>query len=142
MKFLVVLAVAVACASADVSHVVKDESSAPVVRSEYEISPEGAFNYVYETGNGIAAEASGNVQNPNSEYPSLAVSGSYRYTSPDGTPVELSYVADAEGYKPVGSHIPVAPEIPEAIARSLAYIAAHPPTPVEAANFVAKPFQG
>ncbi|CAH0585858.1 unnamed protein product [Chrysodeixis includens] len=142
MKFLVVLAVAVACASADVSHLVKDEASAPVVRSEYEISPEGAYNYVYETANGIAAQASGVVQNANSEYPSLAVSGSYRYVSPDGTPVELSYVADGEGYKPVGSHLPVAPPVPEAIARSLAYIAAHPPSPVEAAAYVAKPFQG
>lgn len=62
-KFLVVLAVAVACASADVSHL---DAAAPVVRSDYEISPEGAFQYAYETGNGISAQASGLVKNPNS----------------------------------------------------------------------------
>nr|AHF55752.1 mutant RR1-type cuticular protein [Bombyx mori] len=42
MKFLIVLAVAVACASADVSHIAKsDEYAAPVVKSSYDITPEG-----------------------------------------------------------------------------------------------------
>ncbi|PZC82071.1 larval cuticle protein LCP-17 [Helicoverpa armigera] len=141
MKFLVVLAVAVACASADVSHVVSADYSAPVVKSSYDISPEGAFQYAYETGNGIYAQASGSVKNQNSEYPSLEVAGAYKYTAPDGTPVELSYVADENGYKPQGAHLPVGPAIPEYIARSLAYIAAHPP-PVEGVKSVPKPAYG
>ena len=37
-----------------------------------------------------------------------------------------------------GSHLPVGPEIPEAILRSLAYIAAHPP-PAEASFKAAPP---
>lgn len=64
-KFLAVFVVAIACASADVSHL-KDDASAPIVRSDYEISPEGAFQFVYETGNGIYGQANGVVKNPNS----------------------------------------------------------------------------
>ncbi|XP_072949052.1 larval cuticle protein LCP-17-like [Epargyreus clarus] len=129
-KFLVVLAVAVACASADVSHVLGGEADAAVLRSEFANGPEGTFNYVYETANKITAQADGVVKNPNSDNPTLEVRGSYAYVSPDGTPVETTYIANEGGYQPQGSHIPVGPPIPEAIARSLEYIAAHPP-PVE-----------
>ncbi|KAJ0176769.1 hypothetical protein K1T71_007948 [Dendrolimus kikuchii] len=122
MKFLVVLAVAVACA------VAKEEwQFAPIVKSNYDQSPDGAFQYAYETGNGIYAQASGAIKNPNSEYPALGVQGAYKYTAPDGSPVEVTYTADENGYQPQGSVIPVPQPIPEAIARSLAYIASHPP---------------
>nr|WDW19326.1 cuticular protein [Bombyx mori]FAA00504.1 TPA: putative cuticle protein [Bombyx mori] len=130
MKFLIVLAVAVACASADVSHIVKsDEYAAPVVKSSYDITPEGHFQFNYETGNGIYAQAEGAVKNVNSEYPAIEVKGAYKYTSPDGQPIDLAYVADENGYQPQGSHLPTPHPIPEAIARALAYIEAHPPSP-------------
>ncbi|XP_050351165.1 larval cuticle protein LCP-17-like [Nymphalis io] len=126
-KLIVVLAVAVACAAADVSHVVRsDESQAPIVRSNYEIHPEGHFEYAQETGNGIVSQAQGVVKNPNSENAALEVKGSVRYNAPDGTPVNLEYISDENGYRPTGSHIPVSPPIPELILRSLQYIADHP----------------
>ncbi|KAG6440631.1 larval cuticle protein LCP-17 [Manduca sexta] len=127
MKFLVVLAVAVACASADVSHIVKDEASAPVLKSSYDISPEGNFQYLYETGNGIVAQADGSVKNVNSEYPAVGIVGGYKYTAPDGQVIDVVYKADENGYQPQGSHLPVAPPTPEPILRALAWIAAHPP---------------
>ncbi|XP_013164338.1 PREDICTED: larval cuticle protein LCP-17-like [Papilio xuthus] len=127
MKFLVLFA-AVALASADVSHIVRsDESQAPILKSAYESSPEGNYQYVYETGNGISAQAEGIVKNANSESATLEVKGSVRYTAPDGTPVETTYIADENGYQAQGSHIPVPPPIPELILRSLQYIADHPP---------------
>ncbi|XP_063826282.1 larval cuticle protein LCP-17-like [Ostrinia nubilalis] len=124
MKFLIVLAI-VAAASADVSHVIKDEAYAPIVKSSFDIQPEGAFQYAYETGNGISEQASGVVKNPNSDEPSLEVNGAYKYTGPDGTPYQVTYVANEYGFQPQGSHLPVAPPVPEAIARSIAYNAAH-----------------
>ncbi|XP_022814059.1 larval cuticle protein LCP-17-like [Spodoptera litura] len=127
MKFLVVLAVAVAYASADVSHVVKDDFHAPIVSSSFDIEPQGDYKFSYETGNGIYGQGAGVLKNANSEYPYLEASGSIKYTSPEGQPIELSFVADENGYKPSGSHLPVPPAIPEAIVRSLEYIAAHPP---------------
>ncbi|KAM3962663.1 LOW QUALITY PROTEIN: cuticular protein RR-1 motif 2 [Aphomia sociella] len=128
-KFLVVLAVALVSAHADVSHLAKsgDEAAATVVKSGYDINPEGNFQYEYETSNGIASQASGVVKNGNSDNPALEITGGVRYTAPDGTPVDLSYVANEGGYQPQGSHIPVPPPIPAAIQRSLEYIAAHPP---------------
>lgn len=67
-KFLVIIAVAVACAAADVSHIVQrvsEESSAPILRSSSEIHPEGHFSYDFETGNGIITHSEGVVTNPN-----------------------------------------------------------------------------
>ncbi|CAH0715716.1 unnamed protein product, partial [Brenthis ino] len=129
MKFLVVFAVAVACAAADVSHILKgDESKDQILRSSYDISPEGnSFSYGYETGNGIVSQSEGVVKNPNSDNPALEVKGSVRYTAPDGTPVSLDWTADEYGFRPTGSHLPVPPPIPEMILRSLQYIEAHPP---------------
>ncbi|XP_063826283.1 larval cuticle protein LCP-17-like [Ostrinia nubilalis] len=124
MKFLIVLAI-VAAASADVSHVGSNEFNAAVVKSNYEIQPEGSFQYAYETSNGIYGQASGVVKNPNSDEPSLEVNGAYKYTGDDGAPYEITYVANEYGYQPQGNHLPVAPPVPEAIARSIAYNAAH-----------------
>lgn len=58
------------------------------------------------------------------------VVGSVSYTAPDGTPVSFKYVSNEDGYHVEGSHIPVAPPIPEAIVRALNWITAHP-QPVE-----------
>ncbi|XP_069359580.1 endocuticle structural glycoprotein SgAbd-1-like [Maniola hyperantus] len=138
-QFLVVLAVAVACAAADVSHIVKsDDYLVPIVRSTYDINPEGnSYNYAYETGNGISASAEGSTKLVDNE-PAVVVRGGFRYTAPDGTPIETTYTADENGYQPQGSHIPVGPPIPEAIARSLAYIAANYKAPEYAAERVAE----
>ncbi|KAJ8721936.1 hypothetical protein PYW08_004338 [Mythimna loreyi] len=122
MKFIVFLAVAVACVIAD-----DKDFSATVVKSDFENSPEGAFQWAYETSNGIYGQANGVVKNANSEYPSLEIQGAYKYTAPDGQPIELSYTAGENGYEPQGSHLPVPPPTPEAILRALAYIAANPP---------------
>lgn len=61
------------------------------------------------------------------------VVGSVSYTAPDGTPVNLKYVANENGYVAEGPHLPVAPvdtntppPTPVAIARALEWIAAHP----------------
>ncbi|KOB74844.1 Cuticular protein CPR2, partial [Operophtera brumata] len=58
------------------------------------------------------------------EYPSLEIKGAAKYNAPDGTPVEFSYIANENGYQPIGSFIPATPDY---VIRSLAYIEAHPP---------------
>jgi len=42
----------------------------------------------------------------------LVKQGSFSYTSPEGNPVQLTYVADEFGFRPEGSHLPVAPAVP------------------------------
>ncbi|XP_047511956.1 larval cuticle protein LCP-17-like [Pieris napi] len=125
MKFLIVLAVAVACASADVSHIVTPDYQVPIVKSNFDSKPDGTgFNYAYEAGNGIVQEAQGVVKNPNSEAATLEVTGNVKYTAPDGTPVELYYIANEAGYQPTGSHVP---KVPEHVLRAQEYIASHAP---------------
>ncbi|XP_047511954.1 larval cuticle protein LCP-17-like [Pieris napi] len=124
MKFLIVLAVAVACASADVSHIVTPDYQVPIVKSNFDNKPDGTgFNYAFEAGNGIVQEAQGVVKNPNSEAATLEVTGNVKYTAPDGTPVELYYIANEAGYQPTGSHVP---KVPEHVLRAQEYIASHP----------------
>ncbi|XP_063624711.1 larval cuticle protein LCP-17-like [Cydia splendana] len=110
---------------ADVSHVVRSgEQAAEVVSSVSDVRPDG-FNYAYETNNGIQAQAEGVVQDVNSENPKQVVRGSYSYRGDDGQTYQVNYVADENGFQPEGAHLPVAPAIPEAIARSIEYIRTH-----------------
>ncbi|KAJ9591754.1 hypothetical protein L9F63_001690, partial [Diploptera punctata] len=36
----------------------------------------------------------------------LVKQGSYSYTSPEGTPITLKYIADELGFRPEGAHLP------------------------------------
>lgn len=53
----------------------------------------------------------------------VAVQGQFSYNSNEG-PISLTYTADENGFVPQGAHLPVAPPIPEAILKSLAFNAA------------------
>ncbi|XP_018580260.1 endocuticle structural glycoprotein SgAbd-4-like [Anoplophora glabripennis] len=96
-----------------------------ILRQESDISPDGSYQYAYDTENGISAQESGSLSGSGPDA-AIAATGSYQYTAPDGTPVQISYVADQNGFQPAGNVLPTSPPVPEAILRSLAYIAAHP----------------
>lgn len=52
----------------------------------------------YETGNGIAAQEQGYLKSTGVQNEGAQVAqGSYSYTSPEGIPISLSYVADEYG---------------------------------------------
>lgn len=80
-------------------------------------------DYRYETGNGIQAQAVGDQKPAGRDGPIQSVQGQFAWTSDDGTPVQISYIADENGYQPQGNVLPTPPPIPEAILRSLEYIA-------------------
>ncbi|XP_061727370.1 larval cuticle protein LCP-17-like [Cydia pomonella] len=130
MKLLIVSCL-VALAAADVSHLRQapgGEASAQILRQESDISPEGNFQYAYETDNGIQGQAQGQIKGAGEEA-ALEIQGQNGWKTPEGEQVQLQYVANENGYQPQGSHLPTPPPIPEAILRSLKYIRAHPPPP-------------
>lgn len=90
------------------------------MRSDYLI-----LVFSYETENGISAQEQGTPKQVGNEVPVVA-QGSYSYTSSDGVPVQVTYIADENGFQPQGNLIPTPHPIPEAILRSLEYNAAHP----------------
>ncbi|XP_011563889.2 larval cuticle protein LCP-17 [Plutella xylostella] len=132
MKFFIVILAVAAVAHADVSHLVRGgEADAQIVKQDADVAPD-QYQYAYETSNGIAAQESGVLKNAGRENEALEVQGSNQYTAPDGTPVQITYVANENGYQPQGAHLPTPPPaqpIPDYILRSLEYIAAHPPKP-------------
>ncbi|KAJ4449565.1 hypothetical protein ANN_00967 [Periplaneta americana] len=91
----------------------------------------------FETSDGVKVEQSGYIKPGTAPRSGLAstgdgsddgagdiqvIQGSFSYTAPDGTPINLKYVADETGFHPEGSHLPTPPPIPEAIQRSLSVL--------------------
>lgn len=97
------------------------DKNAEILRQGSDVQPEG-YSYNYETSNGIAAQEQGGLSGE-----AIAAQGSYQFTAPDGTPIQLSYIANEGGFQPQGAHIPTPPPIPDQILRALEYIRTHPP---------------
>ncbi|KAH8300339.1 hypothetical protein KR044_013173, partial [Drosophila immigrans] len=93
-----------------------EEHADVVVRSE-DVRPDG-FVSKLETTNGINDERSGDEHGN--------IKGSYSYITPEGEHVQITYVADENGYQPSGAVLPTPPPIPAEILKSLEWAAAHP----------------
>ncbi|KAH8363889.1 hypothetical protein KR084_000374 [Drosophila pseudotakahashii] len=103
MKFAIVLFALFAVALA-----APPSQEAQIVRSVSDVGPEN-FKYDWETSDGQAAQAQGQLKNIGSENEAIAVQGSYRFVGDDGVTYEVTYIADENGYQPSGAHLPVAP---------------------------------
>ena len=152
MKVLVLFAL-VAAAAADVSHILGHDhhhqhqhqhqqpavprfdsfpASTPyqkpiaILRLVQDNSGLGDYKYAFETENGIQVQEEAILKNAGSKDEAKSAQGSYSYTGPDNVVYTVSWVADENGYRASGAHLPVAPEIPEAIKRSLELIASQP----------------
>ncbi|XP_026486142.1 endocuticle structural glycoprotein SgAbd-2-like [Vanessa tameamea] len=99
----------------------------PIIRQNQEINPDGSYQYSYETGNGIAAQEQGYLKNAGIKDAEAQVAqGSFSYTSPEGVPITLNYIADENGFRAEGAHLPTPPPTPDSILRSLQLIASSP----------------
>ncbi|XP_053602904.1 uncharacterized protein LOC128670910 [Plodia interpunctella] len=71
----------------------------------------GTYSYSFTTADGKQAQESGflkdaYIDNNGEPQGTQVVQGSYAYVAPDGTPIQVSYVADENGFRPSGVHIP------------------------------------
>lgn len=78
------------------------DMTAETLRSDSVVLPD-SFQYTYETSNGIKASASGQLKEFNKDEKAVVEQGEFGYTSPDGTPIHITYVADENGYQPTVS---------------------------------------
>ncbi|CAH0558106.1 unnamed protein product [Brassicogethes aeneus] len=101
-----------------------------ILKQESDISPDGSYQWSYETENKIQAQETGQLK-PGSPEPILEAQGSFSYVADDGTPISVQYVANELGFQPQGEHLPTPPPIPPAIQRALKYIEANPQVKIE-----------
>ncbi|XP_030388579.1 endocuticle structural glycoprotein SgAbd-2 [Scaptodrosophila lebanonensis] len=64
-------------------------------------SGSGVYSYSYETENGIHGEERGAPLDIGNGEQEEQVAGSYSYITPEGLRVGVTYVADANGYRPI-----------------------------------------
>ncbi|BFG06006.1 larval cuticle protein 2 [Drosophila madeirensis] len=123
-KFVMIFAVlGLAAAVAPVSR--SDDVHAEVQTLSSDVRADG-FDTNLVVDNSIQQAASGDVHGN--------AHGSFSWISPEGEHVEIKYVADENGYQPVGAVLPTPPPIPEAIARALVWLESHPQAPEHGAH--------
>ncbi|CAH0727818.1 unnamed protein product, partial [Brenthis ino] len=80
-----------------------------ILRSEHEQSPEGQYNFNFETDDGTSRQEEGTLKEVLDEekkpHNVVVVRGSYTYVS-DGKPDTITYEADEKGYRASGDSIP------------------------------------
>ncbi|CAH1999033.1 unnamed protein product [Acanthoscelides obtectus] len=91
----------------------KEANDVPILRLDNNVDGE-TYNYALETGNGIVAHEQGETKGEGTR-----AQGGYTYTAPDGQVISIQYIADENGYQPQGSHLPVAPPVPEEIQKAV-----------------------
>ncbi|XP_056644754.1 endocuticle structural glycoprotein ABD-5-like [Diorhabda sublineata] len=65
------------------------------------------YNFSYETSDGSRREEAAVLKDTgNKKEAVLAVSGSYTYVGTDGVTYKITYVADENGYRASGEHLP------------------------------------
>ncbi|XP_042218346.1 cuticle protein AMP1A-like [Homarus americanus] len=117
MKFMLLFFVAIAAPLLTLSAPAALDSSeevevVPILRDDRVHEEDGRFNVEVETGNGIRLSQSGS---PDGNNGAVIQAGRVSYTAPDGTPVEVIFVANENGYQPQSDLLPVAPEFPHPI---------------------------
>jgi len=98
-----------------------------ILENENEVNYDGSYHYSWADDSGSKANQEGQPKKVDEERVGNIVKGGFSYTDDDGNDFSVTYTADENGYRPVGNHLPVAPEIPPAIARALEYLATAKP---------------
>ncbi|XP_004519158.1 pupal cuticle protein Edg-78E-like [Ceratitis capitata] len=116
-KFILIATTAAALVC--VAHAgISPTAHAEILKHDSQLNVDGSYKVDYSTSNGIAVQEDG--------FGGHHASGGFSYYSPEGELIQLSYLADENGFKPQGNHLPTPPPIPPQILKSLEYIRLHP----------------
>ncbi|XP_063587524.1 endocuticle structural glycoprotein SgAbd-2-like [Penaeus indicus] len=85
--------------------------SVPILKDERVNNEDGSYTVDVETGNGIELAEAGTL----SSNGTAIKTGQYSYTAPDGSVIEVKFVADENGFQAESDALPVAPEFPHEI---------------------------
>lgn len=97
----------------------KPNKDAVIKSSSNTVEDDGSYQYQFESSNGISANEAGVA--------GQVVQGSTTWIARSGEPLAISYIADKDGYRAMGFHLPTPPPIPLAIQRALKYLEEHAP---------------
>ncbi|KAJ9596212.1 hypothetical protein L9F63_027164, partial [Diploptera punctata] len=126
MNTLVVLLAVLGVSAAAPQQAIARSPPIAILRQAQDQQFDGSYQFSYETENGIAAQEQGSIKNLGTGDEASVVQGSYSYTSLEGYPIKVNYIADENGFRAEGIHLPTPHPIPDAILRSLEYNRAHP----------------
>ncbi|XP_022909081.2 endocuticle structural glycoprotein SgAbd-5-like [Onthophagus taurus] len=86
---------------------VQDSSKeATILQQDYNKHGNGNYKFQYQTSDGMSREENAELKNEGTDNEALVVQGSYSYVGSDGVTYTINYVADENGYRPTGEHIP------------------------------------
>lgn len=76
-------------------------------------SSHGTYSFSYETDDGMKRTEAGKHM----ESGGMLQTGSWEYVGPDGKVYKVEYIADENGFRPTGDHLPTPPALPPALQR-------------------------
>ncbi|XP_060804602.1 uncharacterized protein LOC132902660 [Amyelois transitella] len=97
------------------------EPAIPILRLSNEMDLDGSFSYEALGADQTHYVQHSHMENQGTEKEEQVVEGSYSYVGDNGQTYTVHYVADSNGFRASGDHLPVAPPIPEIIQRAIQY---------------------
>ncbi|CAH0588056.1 unnamed protein product [Chrysodeixis includens] len=97
------------------------ETAIPILRLSNEMDLDGSFSYEALGADQTHYVQHSRMENAGAGKDEQVVEGSYSYVGDNGKTYTVHYIADANGFRASGDHLPVAPPIPEIIQRAVQY---------------------
>ncbi|XP_052742333.1 uncharacterized protein LOC112048063 [Bicyclus anynana] len=97
------------------------EPAIPILRLSNEMDLDGSFSYEALGADQTHYVQHSRMENMGSDKEEQVVEGSYSYIGDDGRTYTVHYVADSNGFRATGDHLPVPPPVPEIIQRAVQY---------------------
>ncbi|XP_038222108.1 putative uncharacterized protein DDB_G0282133 [Zerene cesonia] len=97
------------------------EPAIPILRLSNEMDLDGSFSYEALGADQTHYVQHSRMENMGTDKEEQVVEGSYSYVGDNGQTYTVHYVADSNGYRASGEHLPSPPPIPEIIQRAVQY---------------------